>query len=97
MLREIWNCLHWPFCPGVFVAVLAFLTAAVAFRIEKASRAEKTIWTVIFLLLVVGEIWMMGIDRKKHDQEQADARAEQLRRFQEIADGIKSSPYDGDC
>jgi hypothetical protein len=38
-------------------------------------------WTFVFLMLVVGEIWMIGIDRAKHDREQADARAEQLRRF----------------
>ncbi len=91
MFHEIWICLHWPFCPGVFIAILAFVAGAVAFRVEKASTVEKAIWTFIFLMLVVGEIWMMGIDRAKHDQEQADARSEQLRKFQEIADGIKDS------
>lgn len=91
MFHEIWICLHWPFCPGVFIAILAFVAGAVAFRVEKASTVEKAIWTFVFLMLVVGEIWMMGIDRAKHDQEQADARSEQLRKFQEIADGIKDS------
>ncbi len=91
MLGEIWNCLHWPFCPGVFIAFLAFVTAFVAFRVEKAGRLEKGIWTFAFLLLLVAEIWMMGIDRTKHDKEQADARAEQLRKFQDIADQITSS------
>ena len=91
MLHEIWNCLHWPFCPGVFIAILAFVAGAVAFRGEKTSAIEKAIWTFVFLMLVVGEIWMMGIDRAKHDQEQADARAEQLRKFQGIADGINAT------
>src|ERR1700693_3380303 len=91
VLHEIWNCLHWPFCPGVFIAILAFVAGAVAFRVEKANTVEKAIWTFVFLMLVVGEIWMMGIDRAKHDLEQADARGEQLRKFQEIADRIKSS------
>jgi hypothetical protein len=91
VLHQIWKCLHWPFCPGVFIAVLAFATAAVAFRIDKARKAEKGIWVFIFLMLVVGEIWMMGIDRASHDDEQAKARAEQLRQFSEIAEGLKAN------
>ncbi|MGC2363484.1 MAG: hypothetical protein WA555_00575 [Candidatus Sulfotelmatobacter sp.] len=91
MFSEIWNCLHWPFCPGVFIAILAFVAGAVAFRVEKASRIEKAIWTFVFLMLVVAEIWMMGIDRANHDKEQADARTEQLRKFNEIAGGINAN------
>lgn len=93
MLQQILKCLHWPFCPGVFIAILAFVTAIVAFRIEKASKNkyERSFWVFLFFMLLVGEIWMMGIDRTQHDQEQSHARAEQLGKFQEIADEIKHS------
>lgn len=91
MFHEFWNCLHWPFCPGVLIAILAFLTAFVAFRIDKANRVEKAVWTFVFLMLVVGEIWMMGIERQKSDKDQDDARTLQLQKFQEIANELKAS------
>jgi hypothetical protein len=92
LLREILNCLHWPFCPGVFIAILALVSAVVVWVLgERAKSLEKGIWTLVFFLLVVSEFWMMGIDRRNHDKEQADARADQLRKFQEIAAGIKDS------
>lgn len=75
----------------MFIALLAFATAVVAFRIDKARKAEKIGWVAIFFMFVVGEIWMISIDRTAHDTEQAEARAEQLSRFSEIANGLKDN------
>jgi len=64
---------HWPFCPGVFIAILAFVAAAVMFRKDPGPR-EKAIWVFVFLFLMVGEIWMMSKDRNAHDSAERDAQ-----------------------
>lgn len=72
------ECLHWPFCPGVFIAVLAFVAAAVAFR-KDPGRTERAAWVFLFLALMCGEVWMMSIDRAKNNQ----IIGEEMSRFDE--------------
>lgn len=89
MLLWVPECLHWPFCPGVFIAILAFLAAVVAFR--DPGRKEKGIWTVVFLGLMSAEVWMMGADRNLNEKKQRTAEQTQLKGFTDIGDGIKKS------
>jgi hypothetical protein len=84
------KCLHWPFCPGVFIAILAFMAAAVTFRKEPGAR-EKAAWTFLFLGLMCAEVWMMGKDRQANEDSQKEANGSQLAGFKAIGDGIQSS------
>jgi hypothetical protein len=89
-LCQLPTCLHWPFCPGFFIAVLAFVAAAVTFRKEPGPR-EKAVWVFVFLALMLGEIWMMSIDRTRNEADVAKARGQELDQFQRIADSINDS------
>jgi len=75
---------------GVSIGVLAVLGVLVPlFRdLGEIGRREKALWTFIMFALVLLEIRSIYRDRDVHDKEQADARAEQLRQFGEIAKGI---------
>jgi len=73
--------LHWPFCPGVFIAVLAVLAAAVTFW-EKPPRLVKVIFTFIFLILMSCEVWMMSKDRNAHDIAEQTARDTERQHFE---------------
>jgi hypothetical protein len=83
------ECLHWPFCPGVFIALLAFVAAAVTFR--DPGKAEKAIWTFVFLGLMGGEVWMMSVDRTENNRKQKETRETEIASFKSIGDGIKAS------
>ncbi len=93
----IWlpKCLHWPFCPGLFIAVLAFVAAAVTFRKEPSQR-EKAVWIFVFLTLMCAEVWMMSMDRETNEAQQKVARDGQLRGFKEIGDGINTTIANSD-
>jgi hypothetical protein len=84
------TCLHWPFCPGAFIALLALLAAVVTFR-EEPSKREKALWIIGFSLLMIGEVWMMSKDRDRNDTQQADARKEQLREFSTITEVLSAA------
>ena len=84
------KCLHWPFCPGVFIAILAVVAAAVTFR-ERPSQREKAAWICVFLGLMCAEVWMMGIDRQANEDREAKANATQLQGFTNVGEGIKAS------
>lgn len=90
MLEHLWICLHWPFCPGVFISILAFMAAAVTFRKEPSMR-EKAVWIFVFLVLAASEIWMMGLDRWKHDKEENETQERQLKEYRDITDGLTKS------
>jgi hypothetical protein len=96
MVCAIWlpKCLHWPFCPGVFIAILAFLAAAVTFR--DPGKTEKAIWTLVFLGLMSAEVWMMGIDREANEIKERTAEQTQLKGFSDIGEGIKASIAESD-
>jgi hypothetical protein len=65
--------LHWPFSPGVFIAILGFLAAFVTFW-EPQRGLVKALWTGLFFGLMVGEIWMVSKDRDKHELDEQNAR-----------------------
>jgi hypothetical protein len=93
----IWlpKCLHWPFCPGVFIAILAVVAAAVTFW-EHPPRWIKALSIGVFLLLMCTEVWMMSLDRDRNDSEQANSRAASESNFREIAEEITTSIADSD-
>jgi len=84
------QCLHWPFGPGVFIAILAGLAAAVTFR-KEPGRLEKAAWIIVFFSLMWMEVWMVGIDRQSHEYQEAQASHLLLKGFSNIGDGIKKS------
>jgi hypothetical protein len=73
---------------GVFIAILALVGVAVPWLKEKVSKREKALWTAVMFALVLLEIRSIYKDQAEHDKQQADARAEQLKSFKEIAKGI---------
>lgn len=83
------ECLQWPFCPGIFIAILAFLAAAVTFR--DPGKTEKAIWTLAFLGLMSGEVWMMSKDRTENTRKQKEVRDAEIASFKAIGDGIQTS------
>jgi hypothetical protein len=89
LLVSLPECLHWPFCPGVFIAILAFLAAFVTFREPRGT--EKAIWTLVFLALMCAEVWMMSADRTENNRKQKDTRDAEIASFKAIADGIQTS------
>jgi hypothetical protein len=97
MLFAIWlpKCLHWPFCPGVFIAILAVVAAAMTFW-EHPPRWVKAIFIFTFLMLMCGEVWMISKDRERNDSDQQAARTAEENNFREIAEGIKASISESD-
>ncbi len=89
------KCLQWPFCPGVFIAILAFLAAAVTFRKDPGPR-ERAVWIFVFLGLMSAEVWMMGIDRNANETKERKAEQTQLQGFSDIGDGIKAAIAESD-
>lgn len=87
------QCLHWPFCPGVFIAILAFLAAAVTLR-KEPSRLEKAIFLFIFLSLMCGEVWMMSKDRANQEKGHIQDIAALQEGFKATLVAIQSSRLD---
>ena len=52
------------------------------------GQGRKAVWTGVMFALLLLELKTLYQDRREHDQEQAEARAEQLRQFGKIANGI---------
>jgi hypothetical protein len=87
----MWECIrHWPVCPGVFIAVLAFMASIAAFRKDPGPR-ERAAWVFLFLMLTCGEIWMMSKDREKNDESHIADSAAQLNGFKEVGRGIEKA------
>jgi hypothetical protein len=84
------ECMHWPFCPGVFIAILAFVAAAVTLRKEPGPR-EKAIWLFVFLGLMCAEVWMMSKDRTSNVAKEKETRQAEIASFKAIGDGIQTS------
>jgi hypothetical protein len=87
--------LHWPFSPGIFIAILAFLAAAVTFRKEPRPW-EKATWTFAFLGLMSLEVWMITLDRDANEARERAAEKAQLDGFSNIGEGIKASIAESD-
>src|SRR5258708_3846789 len=96
-MPHLWllKCLHWPFCPGVFIAILAVVAGTVTFW-EHPPRWFKAISVCVFLLLMSAEVWMMSVDRERSDSDQAAARTASENNFRAIANGIQASIADSD-
>jgi len=94
-LLSLPKCLHRPFCPGVFIGILAFVAAAVTFR-DKPGKPEKALWTLVFLGLMCAEVWMMGIDRQENEDKETKANAVLLKGFADIGEGIKAAIAESD-
>jgi hypothetical protein len=78
--------------PGVgwCIAILGFLGVVVTLARDPKDigKREKALWIFIMSTLLVLELRSIVLDQRKHDKEQADARAEQLAEFDRIAHGI---------
>src|SRR5260370_34314760 len=77
------ECLQWPFCPGFFITVLAFMAGAVTCRKEPGPR-EKSTWGFAFLMLMVGEVWMMSKDRTENSRKQKEVRDAEIASFKPL-------------
>lgn len=88
MLHDLWV---WHPPVGVWIGVLGLLGVVVPLvrDITKIGRREKAIWTGVMFLLLLLELKTLYQDRREHDQEQANARTEQLLQFENIARGIQ--------
>jgi hypothetical protein len=76
--------------PGKAVAALG--VAAATMTILGAMRGgEKLAWILILFGFLGTEFTSIDNERSAHEQEQQATRAEQLRHFNEIADGIKDN------
>jgi len=75
----------------VFIAILALVGVVVPWLKEKVSKREKALWTAVMFALVLLEIRSIYQDQAEHDRQQADARAEQLKSFKEIAGGVDTA------
>src|SRR5712692_1429150 len=85
----------WAWYPpvGVFIAILAVVSVVVPFfrDLAKIGRLEKTVWTLVMLVLMLLEVKSIYQERDTHDREQRQAREEELERSKSIADDIKTS------
>lgn len=81
------TCLHWPFCPGVFIAILGLVAAIVTFW-KDPPRLVKVISILLFTVLLLGEIWMMGKDRDAHDKAEKKARQIEQNHFDVVATSL---------
>jgi hypothetical protein len=78
----------WPLIPTVAIGFLEVVAAIMTVRADKFTHGERALYVLIAFALFVVEMKAVYKDRDEHDAEQARARAEQLREFGKIADGI---------
>ncbi len=69
--------LSWPFPPGVFIAFLAFATAASTFW-QRPPKVVKAILVIAFFGLMCGELWMIRKDRDAHDLAEKNAHNDEV-------------------
>jgi hypothetical protein len=69
--------------------------AAAVMSIRETKGWERLLWTVVVFAFLIIEMWSIKVDRKKSNDEQAEANKEVAERFNAIAgrveDGIKTS------
>jgi hypothetical protein len=69
---------HWPFCPGVFIAILGVVAVILTCRLTPETKTrEKVLWIITCFALMFSEIWMMSKDRDAHDASENKARGEE--------------------
>jgi hypothetical protein len=85
----------WPWLPpvGISIALLGLLGVIVPLirDLQKIRRREKSIWTLVFFVLLLAEIKAVYQDRNEHDREQREVRERSEQNFQNIAQGIRDS------
>ncbi len=93
MWHQIWYS-HPPV--GVYIAVLALLGVIVPLTREKVGPREKALWTIVMFMLLLLELRSIYLDRAEHEQEQLQARNEQLASFSKVAQGIDKTIENSD-
>jgi hypothetical protein len=86
-----WHVYSWHPPVGVFIAILAVLGVVVPLVRRNVGPREKAVWTAVMFLLMLMEIKSIYQDRAHYDKEHADARKEELDRFDKIANGITTT------
>jgi hypothetical protein len=81
--------------PGKAVAVLG-VAAAVMTLMGEMKRAEKFAWILILFGLLSVEVISIDVERTAHEQEQQQARNDQLQHFSEIGNGIRNNIKESD-
>lgn len=78
---------------GVWIGFLDLLGVVVPLirDLAKIGKKERALWTGVMFVLLLLELKSLYQDRSEHDREQAEARAEELRHFEEIAGGISQT------
>jgi hypothetical protein len=90
ILLAFWNA-HSPFpSPGEAVAALA-VAAAVMTLFGEMKGKEKLAWMLILFGFLYLELSSVDIERTAQEEIQNEARAEQLRHFGEIGNGIRGA------
>jgi hypothetical protein len=76
---------------GIFIGLLGLLGVVVPLvrDLAKMGKWEKAGWTFIMFALMGFELRSIYIDRRDHETEQKNARAELLQNFKDIGNGIK--------
>jgi hypothetical protein len=90
MLQDLWA---WHPPVGVWIGILGLLGVVVPLTrdLAKMGKWEKAIWTAVMFVLLGLELKSVYQDRREHDEQQAEARAEQIAQFDRIAKGIKQT------
>ncbi|MEO6802448.1 MAG: hypothetical protein ABI197_04285 [Granulicella sp.] len=60
-------------------------------ELKQMGRSEKALWTFLMLAFFLLELRTLYLDRSEHDRDQAFARCEELKSFQDIANALKLS------
>jgi hypothetical protein len=86
----------WPLIPTIAISFLGVVAVIMAVRADSFSHGERVIYVVIAFALFIVEMRAVYADRDAHDREQATARQQEERNFQEIAGGIQKAIKDSD-
>jgi hypothetical protein len=81
--------------PGKAVAALG-VAAAVMTLLGEMKGLEKSAWILILFGFLGVELSSINIERTANEEYQKEVRAEQLRHFKEIGDGIRESITDSE-
>lgn len=84
---------HWHPLVGVWIGILGLLGVLVPLLrdLSKIGKVEKAVWTFVAFLLLLLEVKSVYQDRNEHDQQQFQARAEQLSQFAAIARNLDAT------
>jgi len=81
---------------GWFIGILGAGAVVVAVRTEHLTLWEKVGWIMVAFFFCALEMNVLYKDRAEHEHEQSQARAQQLKSFNEIAEGIDKTIQNSD-